>query len=234
MSEAVVPFSASKAARPTRRTPWPCRSARPRPRPNVAFDMQLRAANNVRVRSGNLDLGARGAVALTGTLAATGVAGPLRFDGRDDHLLQHGLPLGQRIRDVRPFGRDRPRAQRARDDARQQSRPRGQRFRRRRRHHAERHRARDESDDHVRLGPAIRSAADPRPAAAGADDRRQHLLLDGAAADAARSGATADRRAGPRPAPIRWSHNKRSRSSTRNSCAISSRRSRRPSETRSA
>jgi hypothetical protein len=80
LSEAVVPFSA--LYKPTGGdTLSPVYVPLPEAGPagvNLAFDMQLRAGNNVRVRSGNLDLGARGAVALSGTLGAP------RLDGRFD------------------------------------------------------------------------------------------------------------------------------------------------------
>ena len=79
LSEAVVPFSAlykpgATASGPLAAPVGPATA----PGPNVDFDMQLRAANNVRVRSGNLDLGARGAVALSGSLADPHLSG--RFD----------------------------------------------------------------------------------------------------------------------------------------------------------
>jgi autotransporter translocation and assembly factor TamB len=80
LSEAVVPFSAlykPSAADTTSPLTASVGPAAPAVR-DLAFDMQLRAANNVRVRSGNLDLGARGAVALSGTLAAPRLKG--RFD----------------------------------------------------------------------------------------------------------------------------------------------------------
>jgi hypothetical protein len=80
LSNAVVPFSALyKPSASDSLTPVYAPAAPAGPAGvNLAFDMQLRAANNVRVRSGNLDLGARGAVALSGTLGAP------RLDGRFD------------------------------------------------------------------------------------------------------------------------------------------------------
>jgi hypothetical protein len=78
LSDAVVPFSAlykpSDTASPLYAPVGPAAPAGP----DLGFDMQLRAGNNVRVRSGNLDLGARGAVQLSGTLNAPRLRG--RFD----------------------------------------------------------------------------------------------------------------------------------------------------------
>ncbi len=78
LGDAVVPFSALyKPSDSAATSPFYTPPASPTG-PNLAYDMQLRAANNARVRSANLDLGARGAVHLTGTFLAPRLQG--RFD----------------------------------------------------------------------------------------------------------------------------------------------------------
>jgi hypothetical protein len=84
LANAVIPFSALLLAGGVSSTgPLIQTAGSPPPPPpnNVALNLNLSAANNVRVRSGNVDIGARGALAVAGTLAAPQLSGAFESTG---------------------------------------------------------------------------------------------------------------------------------------------------------
>jgi TamB, inner membrane protein subunit of TAM complex len=86
LQDAVIPFSAlyNPQSTPASGDQTPAGAARPATPfglPNVAFDLSLVAGRNVRVRSSVLDIGATGAVKVSGTLAEPLLAGTFSSGG---------------------------------------------------------------------------------------------------------------------------------------------------------